>query len=204
MDIEAGKSFPKVIWPDGKRFAFTIFDDTDHSTVSNVGEVYAFLKKLGFRTTKSVWPVQGRTQLVGDEYKGASCDEPKYLDWVKSLKQDGFEIGFHSTTFHRSTRDQIIIGLNRFKDLFGDNPRSMSQHSDSTDCESIYWGPDRVSGVYALLFNLLTLYRSKSIYRGHIEGDEYFFRAIKECLDAVVFFSLGVLPDFQTGVKVFY
>src|SRR5271165_313130 len=37
----------KPAWPQGKRFAFTIVDDTDRSTVENVGPVYDFLLELG-------------------------------------------------------------------------------------------------------------------------------------------------------------
>ena len=33
----------KIKWPEGKDFAFTIFDDTDDSTLENVKDVYAFL-----------------------------------------------------------------------------------------------------------------------------------------------------------------
>lgn len=50
---------PHIPWPDGKRFAFTIFDDTDHQTLENVPPVYDFLSDLGLRTTKSVWPLKG-------------------------------------------------------------------------------------------------------------------------------------------------
>ena len=45
--------------PDGKRFAFTVFDDTDSATLENVRGVYALLAELGFRTTKSCWVVDG-------------------------------------------------------------------------------------------------------------------------------------------------
>ena len=36
-----------MLWPDGKRFAFTVFDDTDRATLDNVREVYALLADLG-------------------------------------------------------------------------------------------------------------------------------------------------------------
>jgi len=48
----------KIRWPEGKKFAFTVFDDTDLSTLGNVREIYSFLMDHGFRTTKSVWPIQ--------------------------------------------------------------------------------------------------------------------------------------------------
>ncbi len=42
-------------WPSGKKFAFTIIDDTDHGTVSNLKPVYDLLNELGIKTTKTVW-----------------------------------------------------------------------------------------------------------------------------------------------------
>ena len=50
---------PKITWPDGKAFAFTIFDDTDFATVEKVGPVYSLLADCGLRTTKSCWVVRG-------------------------------------------------------------------------------------------------------------------------------------------------
>ncbi len=44
-----------VNWPEGKQFAFSVFDDTDLATFENVSGVYALLKDCGFRTTKSCW-----------------------------------------------------------------------------------------------------------------------------------------------------
>ena len=48
-----------MIWPGGKSFAFTIFDDPDSQTLEAGREVYALLADLGFRTTKGVWPIRG-------------------------------------------------------------------------------------------------------------------------------------------------
>jgi hypothetical protein len=42
-------------WPNNKDFAFTIIDDTDNSTVSNVKPIYNLLADLGLKTTKTVW-----------------------------------------------------------------------------------------------------------------------------------------------------
>ena len=48
-----------IAWPDDRRFAFTIFDDTDNATLANIVPVYDLLAELGFRTTKSVWLLDG-------------------------------------------------------------------------------------------------------------------------------------------------
>ena len=52
-----------IDWPDGKSFAFTVFDDTDNATVERVSPVYALRTDLGLRTTKSVWPLEGEGAL---------------------------------------------------------------------------------------------------------------------------------------------
>ena len=102
----------KNIWPDGKQFAFTIFDDTDSSTVENVSPVYSFVADCGFRTTKSVWIVEGdrnRGKCVGD-----SCENPEYLRWALELQAKGFELGFHNCTWHGLPRDEIRAALDKF------------------------------------------------------------------------------------------
>ena len=55
---KAASMSERIRWPDGKDFAFTIFDDTDCATYATVRDVYAFLRDCGLRTTKSVWPVR--------------------------------------------------------------------------------------------------------------------------------------------------
>ena len=65
----------KATWPDGKAFAFTIFDDTDNATLETVAPVYDLLRDLGLRTTKSVWTHSGSgTAPIG----GATCEDDEY------------------------------------------------------------------------------------------------------------------------------
>ena len=80
-------------FPENKKFAFSIFDDTDNSTVKNIGPVYRLLRDLGFRTTKSVWPLAG---APGARFGGASLQDRGYLAFVHELHRDGFEIGLHN------------------------------------------------------------------------------------------------------------
>ncbi len=37
-------------WPAGKKFAFTIVDDTDNSTIQNIKSISKFLHAQGLRT----------------------------------------------------------------------------------------------------------------------------------------------------------
>ena len=170
----------KIRWPDGKDFAFTIFDDTDFSTVENAGPIYQLLTDLGFRTTKSVWPLPGDSLKFDGKFQGSTCDDPEYTEWVTGLQRDGVEIALHSVTYSRSTREQVIQGFDTFSDLFGGDPKSLAQHSGREGGESIYWGDKRLSGVNALFYNAITRSRHKGIYQGHVEGDESFWGDISQ------------------------
>src|SRR5688500_10957376 len=129
----------KIRWPDGKDFAFTIFDDPDLNTVENVSAIYSFVGGLGLRTTKAVWPIRGHgTPKVG----GITCEDERYLKLILSLQKEGFEIALHNVTHHTSSREQTSNGIERFCRLFGHYPYSMANH---TGClESIYWGRARL------------------------------------------------------------
>ncbi len=106
----------RMTWPEGKDFAFTIFDDTDWAALDNVREVYALLSDYGFRTTKSVWPIRGSGK---PRNAGSTCDDQDYLAWLRGLQDEGFEIGLHNVAFHSSVRQETIRGFQRFEELFG-------------------------------------------------------------------------------------
>jgi hypothetical protein len=159
-----------VPWPQGKNFAFTIFDDTDRQTQDNAGEIYAFLSDIGLRTTKSVWPIHGSK---APKVRGSTCEDPMYLEWVLELQQQGFEIGLHNVTHHTSLREETIRGIDRFRELFGHFPYSMANH---TRChESIYWGNSRLMGLNEVIYNFLLRNRHKDVFQGHIENSPLFW-----------------------------
>jgi len=181
-------------WPNKKDFAFTIFDDTDWQTRENVREIYALLKDFGFRTTKSVWPVKGNEiPQIG----GSTCEEPEYLKWVKCLQNDGFEIGYHSNTFHRSLRDEVIFGIEKFYEYFGHYPKTMAQHTDYRECEAIYWGNYRVTpGPHEWIYNIFTRGKHKKIFTGHIERSKYFWGDI--CKEKIKYVRNFIFSDINT------
>ncbi|HVP06219.1 MAG TPA: hypothetical protein VMS71_00145 [Candidatus Acidoferrum sp.] len=184
-------SAPQITWPDTKKFAFTIFDDTDYATLTNVPEVYAFLGDLGFRTTKSVWPIRGAgTPICG----GDTCENRVYLQWVLQLKSAGFEIGYHLATYHTSLRADTIKGLDRFRELFGQDPSAMANHSACR--ENLYWGSARLTGLNRTAYNVLTGFRYSKKFRGHIEGDELFWGDL--CRDRIRYVRNFVYPEINT------
>ena len=133
-------------WPNGKQFAFTIFDDTDNSTVANVKPVYDLLHELNFRTTKSVWVYQPR-----GHYKGQALVDPPYLEWVRQLQAQGFEIGFHNVGDGEFSRAEILAGLELFKELLGHYPRIHANHANNLD--NIYWMKDRFDWPINVLYD---------------------------------------------------
>ncbi len=184
-------SISENIWPDGKQFAFTIFDDTDFATVENVGPVYEFLGNLGFRTTKSVWPTKGvREPICG----GATCEDEPYLDWLYRLRRQGFEIGYHMATFHSSYREETRRGLDQFAALFGSAPITMANHSGCE--ENIYWGSHRLTGINRLAYDLMTRFRFHNRYRGHLDGDQFFWGDL--CAERVKYVRNFVFDDINT------
>jgi hypothetical protein len=164
------KTVPKVLWPDKKAFAFTIFDDPDSQTFEGGKALYAFLRDQGFRTTKAVWP-NSPTGVPSDH--GMTCgDHPDYVSWLRELQSAGFEIAFHNATSHTSRREQTLEGLDRFAELFGHYPRSMANHYFSQ--ESLYWNENRLTGIRRPLYTLLTRGRNRNTSHGH-EQDHPFF-----------------------------
>jgi hypothetical protein len=181
----------KIRWPDGRDFAFTIFDDTDHAAMPALETVYDFLLDLGFRTTKSVWPIRGsHSPKVG----GLTCEDRSYLNWVQGLQTRGFEIGLHNVTFHTSPREQTIRGLDRFRQHFGHDPVSYANHTGCDEC--IYWGNSRLTGLNEVAYNLLTRYRNRGTFQGHVENSPLFWGDL--CRERVTYVRNFVYGDINT------
>ena len=182
---------PLVDWPDGKRFAFTIFDDPDAQTVESGRPVYDLLTDLGFRTTKAVWPVRG-TGTPSD--RGETCDEEDYLKWVENLQIRGFEIGLHNATSHTSTRGETRRGLEAFARHFGDTPLAMANHYNCE--EGIYFGDARVSGLPRVIYNVVTRGRNRGRFCGHVAGHPLFWGDL--CRARVKYVRNFVFRDINT------
>jgi len=138
-------------WPQGRSFAFTIFDDTDLSVPGNFERVYDCLGELGFRTTKSVWPLTSKGQLARD-VEGSSCDDPAYLRYVLQLQANGFEIGYHNSSHTGFTREGVVRALDRFRELFGHDPYTMTNHQQNP--EAMYWGAARLSQPLSTVYRM--------------------------------------------------
>src|SRR5690606_37313791 len=111
----------------------------------------------GMRTTKSVWPLTSPKPSTG----GSSCQDPDYLTWVLELQAAGFEIALHGAAGASTVRDDVLLGLERFREMFGQYPKIHVNHHMNRD--SLYWGPSRLSGANRLLYRLLTRDRTRDL-----------------------------------------
>ncbi len=179
------------MWPGRKRFAFTIFDDTDLETVDNGPGVYAFLTELGMRVTKSVWVLPPAGEAL---YGGSSCADPDYLTWALELQRQGHEIALHNVASSTSRREETLAGLDRFRELFGHDPRTLANHVGNL--EAIYHGEERVTGARRALYNVLTRGRRRRLFEGHVPGSPLFWGDL--CRERVSYVRNFVYRDVDT------
>jgi hypothetical protein len=179
-------------WPDGKRFAFTVFDDTDCATVENVAPVYAFLADCGFRTSKSCWAFDDDPKW--GKNPGQTLDDAAYRRWLLNLAAQGFEIELHGASWYTSVRERTAAALERFAETFGRYPQIAANHVEQV--ESLYWGDARLSGWRWLCYNILTRFRNHHRYRGHVKGDEHFWGDL--CREKIKYVRNFVFQDINT------
>ena len=167
-------------WPGGAPFAFTIVDDTDKTTLENGPLVYDLLTSLGMRVTKTVWPFD---PAGPPRTGGSSCEDPAYLAWILDLQAAGHEIGYHNAADHPSERERTIAALDRFRELFGHDPRIGADHSANT--EALYWGAARLTGPRALAYRAAgpLLGEPRASSEGHDPASPYFWGDV--CRDRI-------------------
>lgn len=159
-------------FPDGKKFAFTIFDDCDNSTIENTLPFYELLEGLGMRTTKTVWCFN--SDKVHPNWRGSiTIEEPEYREFVKELQTRGFEIAFHGASMMSSPRERTKYALEVFRETFGQYPRSYANHGSNR--ENIYWFANRLrSPALKLLYTRLVM-RNRDYSEGHVADSPYFW-----------------------------
>jgi len=181
-----------VVWPDGERFAFTIIDDTDGCTIGNVAPVYDFLLDLGIVTTKTVWPLAARNPRPEG---GQSLEEPDYRDWVLRLQARGVEIASHGAANETSERERTLLGLDRFREIIGHDPRVYTIHVGQR--EGTYWGRDRLDGAARAAYCLIHGARgTNDCYHGHLNGTPEFWGDL--CATRVTYVRSLVFRDIDT------
>ncbi len=128
------------------------------------------------------------------EVRRPNLRRPRLFQWVLGLQAKQFEIGFHNGTFHGLPRRDIQAALERFAALFGHDPVTAANHTGVE--EAIYWGDARLTGWRVPLYDLLTRFHNRGKYRGHIEGDRYFWGDL--CQQRIKYFRNFVFRDINT------
>ena len=180
--MAAEKGSNRICWPEGKTFAFTVFDDTDNDDIDKTRPVYELLASCGLRTTKSCWVRRPGPQETG-YCPGMTTEDPEYLQYILGLQAQGFEIALHNVSWASSTRQQIAEGLDRFERQLSHRPRVFANHAGTAD--SVYWGPRRFSGIRSFLYNLSTRFRNNNRFTGHVESSPHFWGDF--CFDRVAY-----------------
>jgi hypothetical protein len=155
-------------WPKGKRFAFSIFDDTDNATVEGIRPVYSLLSHLGIKITKSVWPLRSDPN---DRFFGQSLQDEEYLDLMLELQDRGFEIGYHGARAGSNHRQITLEALDFFRDKIGHDPRTYAQHAPAL--ENLYWGSLRTR--WPLLNRLAANCSQHKVFHGSDPNSPYFW-----------------------------
>jgi hypothetical protein len=158
-------------YPGGKRFAFTVFDDTDVATLDTIRPVYELLYELGFLTTKTCWPLgyDGPSSYAGS----SSLEDDTYRDYLVLLQSRGFEIAFHGATMETALRADTERALQLFRSVFGRGPASYAAHSRNRD--NLYWGRHRFHfALWRKLYELLAGRRDPE-YAGHVPGSDVYW-----------------------------
>lgn len=123
-------------YPFGKSFAFTIIDDTDRSTLETCKPVYDCLISTGLRITKTVWVKEAQVRNNVDDY-GDTTERSDYLAYIKELQELGFEIALHNVSSDDNMREDIIMGVEKFKEHFGEYPSINVMHDENK--ENLYF-----------------------------------------------------------------
>ena len=162
----------KMKFPDNKKFAFSIFDDTDKATIMNTKPIYDLLKRLKIYTTKSVFVFSNKNP-IHEANRGDSLENPNYLSFVLGLKDRGFEIAFHGAKGGNSKREEIIEAIEKFKELTGHYPKTYANHLSNK--ENLYWGAERLNSYFLKILYKLATFRRERNFLGHTSASEYFW-----------------------------
>ena len=188
-----------IVWPGGKKFAFTIIDDTDMvvgdtepQALDRVRRVYDLLLECGLKTTKTSW-ITSKEQAGG---WSISLENQDYLKWIMDLRSQRAEIAIHGTANSSSKRAETIRALDFYFDVMGKYPRIHTNHVGNLD--NLYWYEDRLTGLissgYKAFNRLKRGQQARSL--GHQEGSEYFWGDI--CRERISYVRNFTFQDINT------
>lgn len=165
------KKTSNIVYPAGKDFIFTIFDDTDVATLEYIKPIYDFLADQKIYVTKSVWSIACDKEC--NDLGSHTLEDEPYAQYIRELDNLGFEIGYHGASMIGTKREEIIRSLEVFHNVLGKYPRIYAAHSFNQ--ENLYWGKDRFYyTIFQKLYSLLSP-GEKQYYTGHQKGSSFYW-----------------------------
>jgi hypothetical protein len=155
-----------MTYPQQKQFAFTIVDDTDNATTTNIKPVYDLLYDLGLLTTKTVWAYPSR-----NHFEGQSLQDIDYLEFVKHIHGKGFDIQLHNVGSGNFLSEEVKAGIEFFKEKLGYYPSMQINHASNKD--NLYWGNKRF-GTFLKWFYKCFI-SSRNSFSGEVPQSDYFW-----------------------------
>ena len=148
---------------------------------------------LDSKRTRGIFPGHESTTI---SERSVTCNDPAHLAWLLSLKERGFEMGWHGASPGTSVREQTVEGLDRFRQFFGDQPITISQHYA---CIERYptWGDERLSfPPHRFVYNLLTRWRNHNAFHGHVPGHRHYWGDL--CRERIRYVRNFAFADINT------
>ena len=138
-------------WPYPCKWAFSLIDDNDFSTLQSARTVYDWCLARRIHPTKTVWLHEPRRECGAPRGRvpiaGATLDDAAYLAYMQHLGGQGVELCLHDVSSANNLREEIVQGFARFEELFGSLPRVHVFHA--YNCDHIYWGPQQYRSAWA-------------------------------------------------------
>ena len=155
-------------------------DDTNGSTLEGVRAVYEYAIGHGVWPTRTVWTQRAsrrcgvRNQL--EPNRGLTLEDAAYTRYCQELHERGIEFALHDVSSGNNTREDVIRGLQTFKDTFGHAPSIYICHAHNA--EHPYWGEEQYRSPIARRLARL-FYRFKpEEFSGHIPTSPYYWSDI--------------------------
>ncbi len=126
------------------------------------------LYENGVLITKTVWVYPPRDEPSS----GDSLQNPEYLKFIQDIQAKGFEIGLHNVGSGDYTRDEILEGLEEYREKLGGYPDIHINHSYNKD--SIYGGHKRFNFPFNKIVKMLYPQYAKN-FEGEIRKSQYFW-----------------------------
>jgi peptidoglycan/xylan/chitin deacetylase (PgdA/CDA1 family) len=151
-DALAADEWAVSLFPDGRRFAFTIVHDADSGYSRRLQPLFEVFDELELKITATVfmfwanwaengdiwreWNEQGQDNGGFFAPKAVPLTDEKEREFYLRLAAGGHEIGMHTPSDTSDTRHETVRAFEYFKAIFGHYPKVYTEHAGSHNKEA--------------------------------------------------------------------